>query len=81
MTPLPQRSRPPSPPPAGVAVMKLPCQYFNFAPLLRHFQRFEREIFGVRLLRWRAFRRWCLTYQPVRETRDVLRRRRLGWRS
>lgn len=33
-----------------------------------------------RLMIWRQFRRWADTRQSVRETRDVLRRRRLGWR-
>ena len=53
----------------------------DFKPLLRNFQRWEREVCSVRILDWRAFRRWCLTYQPIRETRDLVRRRRLGWRS
>lgn len=35
---------------------------------------------GGRSMTWPQFCRWCLTCQPVRETRDVLRRRRLGWR-
>jgi len=42
--------------------------------------RFMREG-SIRLMTWPQFRRWCLTRQPVRETRDLIRRRRLGWRS
>ena len=36
---------------------------------------------GGRSMTWPQFRRWCLTRVPVRETRDLVRRRyRLGWR-
>lgn len=33
-----------------------------------------------RFMTYRQFNRWCRTRVPVRETRDLLRRRRLGWR-
>ena len=52
------------------------------APLLRQAQNARfllRE--GGPVLAMRQFSRWCLTRRPVRETRDAVRRRRLGWRS
>lgn len=34
-----------------------------------------------RVMTWLQFQRWAMTRVSVRETRDLLRRRRLGWRS
>ena len=33
-----------------------------------------------KIMTWPQFRRWSMTRLPVRETRDLLRRRRLGGR-
>lgn len=34
-----------------------------------------------RFMTYRQFKRWAITHVPVHKTRDLVRRRRLGWRS